>query len=46
MTLDKDRKKNLRPPMRRGAMIAWISAVVVALVFVIVVLIVSGQSLF
>ena len=46
MTLDRDRQKNLRPPMRRGTFVVIIGAVVVVLVFVFVVLAVSGQSLF
>jgi hypothetical protein len=47
MTLDRDRpRKNPRPPMSRGALIAWISGAVAVLVFVIVVLVVSGQSFF
>jgi len=46
MTLDKDRKKNLRPPMRRGVFIAWMVAVVAVFVFIGVILVVSGQSLF
>jgi hypothetical protein len=46
MTLDRDRPKNLRPPMRRGTFIVIIAAVVAVLVFVFVVLAVSGQSLF
>ncbi len=46
MTLDKDRKKNLRPPMRRGTFIAIISAVVAVFVFIAVVMITNGVALF
>ena len=46
MTLDKDRPKNLRPPMRRGTLIVIVGLAVVILAFVVVTLIVSGQSFF
>ena len=46
MTLDKDRKKNLRPSMRRGTFYVIVGVVVAVFVFVFVVLAVSGQSLF
>jgi len=46
MTLDRDRKKNLRPPMRRGTFIVIMSVVAAVFIFVFVVLAVSGQSLF
>ena len=46
MTLDRDRKKNLRPPMRRGTLIVVIAVVIAVFVFVGVMLAVSGQSLF
>jgi len=46
MTLDRDRKKNLRPPMRRGTLIVIIAVVVAVFVFVGIMLAVSGQSFF
>ena len=46
MTLDKDRRKNLRPPMRRGTLIAFIAVIAAVFIFVAVVLAVSGQSFF
>ena len=46
MTLDRDRKKHLRPPMRRGTLIAVVAVVIVVFIFVGVMLAVSGQSLF
>jgi len=46
MTLDRDRKKNLRPPMRRGTLIVFIVVIVAIFVFVGVMLAVSGQSFF
>jgi len=46
MTLDRDRKKNLRPPMRRSTLIIFIVVIVAVFVFVGVMLAVSGQSLF
>ena len=46
MTLDRDRKKNLRPPMRRGTFIVIVAVVVAVFAFVFVTLAVTGQSLF
>lgn len=46
MTLDKDRKKPLRPPMRRGTFIAIIAVVVVVFVYVAWWTITNGPPLF
>lgn len=47
MTLGKDRpRKNTRPPMRRSTFFIIIGVVIAVFVFVIVTLIVSGQSFF
>ena len=46
MTLDRDRKKNLRPPMRRATFIVIIGLVVAVFAFVFITLAVTGQSLF
>jgi len=46
MTLDRDRKKNLRPPMRRGTFIAIIAVVVVIFGYVIWWTITNGPPLF
>jgi len=47
MTLHNDRpRKNLRPPMRPAVMWIWIGGAVAVLVFVAVILVVSGRSLF
>lgn len=46
MTLHNDRQKNLRPPMGKVAKIVTFGAVAAVFVFVIVMLVVSGQSFF
>jgi len=47
MTLQNDRRrKNPRPPMRPAVMWIWIGSAIAVLVFVGVVLAVSGQSFF
>jgi len=46
MTLDKDRKKNLRPPMRRWVFIVIIGLVVAVFAYVFITLAVTGQPLF
>jgi hypothetical protein len=46
MTLDKDRPKNLRPPMRRWVFILIIAIVVAVFAYVFITLAVTGQPLF
>jgi len=46
MTLDRDRKKNLRPPMRRGTLIAIIVVVVIVFGYVAWWTITNGPPLF
>lgn len=46
MTLDKDRERPKRPPMRPATMWIIVGIAVAVLLFVGVVLAVSGQSLF
>jgi hypothetical protein len=46
MTLDRDRKKNLRPPMRRGVLIVIIAVVVAVFAYVAWWTITNGPPLF
>jgi hypothetical protein len=46
MTLDRDRKKNLRPPMRRGTFIVIIAIVVAVFGYVVWWTITNGPPLF
>ncbi|MCU1407157.1 MAG: hypothetical protein JWQ43_3460 [Glaciihabitans sp.] len=46
MTLHKDRDPRKRPPMTTRTMYLWIAGAVAVIVFVAIVLAVSGQSFF